>query len=75
MSRKKSRLVLVEEPKQKDRYYAGTIRARDILCQSRGRFLPTSGFGIHGDTKYNRRRQKWVDRMEINAWKNGRNET
>ena len=36
----------------------GTITPEQIYGMRQGRFLPTSGFGVHGDTSYNRRKEK-----------------
>lgn len=65
--KRKSRTIPVTAPKQTNRCLAGTIHTRDLVLASHGRFLPTSGFGIHGDTKYNRCHQRRADRREIES--------
>lgn len=47
--------------------YAGTITSEQLRKMSRPRQLPTTGFGIHGDTKYNRRKKKAEDRRIIES--------
>lgn len=69
MSRKRKSAIPTNAADQKTRLYVGTIHTRDLRPATPARFLPISGFGVHGDTKYNRRRQKRADRMEIAAWK------
>ena len=69
MSRKRKSAIPTNAANQKTRLYVGTIHTRDLRPATPARFLPISGFGVHGDTKYNRRRQKRADRMEIVAWK------
>lgn len=38
--------------------YIGTITSEQLRKMGRPRQLPTTGFGVHGDTKYNRRKKK-----------------
>lgn len=45
--------------------YVGTITSEQLMKMRRPRQLPTSGFGVHGDTKYNRRKKKAEDRRII----------
>ena len=56
MSRKKNSTI-----------YVGTITSDQLRKMSRPRQLPTTGFGIHGDTKYNRRKKKAEDRRIIDG--------
>lgn len=42
--------------------HVATITAEQIYKMQRGRFLPTSGFGVHGDVRYNRRKTKAATR-------------
>lgn len=61
MSRKKKKSVPVQTPKRHrthGKIHIGTITSEQLRKMNRPRQLPTSGFGIHGDTKYNRRRAK-----------------
>lgn len=66
MSKKKKHPIPVQMGKVKDPYHAGTITAEQLRNMGKGRLLPTSGFGIHGDVKYNRHKQKAEDRRIIN---------
>lgn len=45
--------------------YIGTITSEQLRKMGRPRQLPTTGFGAHGDTKYNRRKKKAEDRRII----------
>lgn len=38
--------------------HIGTITSEQLRKMGKPRQLPTSGFGVHGDTKYNRRKEK-----------------
>lgn len=51
--------------KKNNQIYVGTITSEQLRKMSRPRQLPTTGFGIHGDTKYNRRKKKAEDRRII----------
>lgn len=48
------------------RIHVGTITSEQIRKMRRPRQLPTSGFGPHGDSKYNRRKKKQEDERIIN---------
>ena len=68
MGKKKGAKYNVQQPKGNGRkgvIHCGTIKAEDIYKMQRPRMVPTSGFGVHGDVKYNRRKQKQEDRKLI----------
>lgn len=65
MSKKRKHSIPVQMGKTKDPYHAGTITAEQLRNMRKGRLLPTSGFGIHGDVGYNRCKQKAESRRII----------
>ena len=45
--------------------YVGTITSEQLRKMGRPRQLPTTGFGVHGDTPANRRPTKAEDRRSL----------
>ncbi len=51
--------------KKNSQIYVGTITSEQLRKMNRPLQLPTTGFCIHGDTQYNRRKKKAEDRRII----------